>query len=265
MLVQRAMYNNKLLNRLPQKTFSRLQPLMKLVDLPLRTVLVEPLQETSHVYFIEYGLASVTANSPDGEVIEIGHIGREGMAGINIALMTKRVPSKTLMQMAGSGVAIRSEDFSEIIEESLEAQRLLLRYAQAYQIQLAYTALANARYSLSQRLARWLLMCHDRVDGDELALTHEFLSVMLGVRRSGVTEHLHVLEGLHAIRCTRALVHVRDRAKLEEIAGGCYGVPETEYERLMEQAAEESNPTKVIEASVEAQEQRSSSRLGTTA
>jgi CRP-like cAMP-binding protein len=265
MLVQRAMCNNKLLKRLPQNTFSRLQPFMKLVDLPLRTVLVEPLEETSHVYFVESGLASVTANSPDGEVVEIGHIGREGIAGVNIVLMTKRVPSKTLMQIAGSGVAIRSEVFSEVIEESFEARRLLLRYAQCYQIQLAYTALANARYSLSQRLARWLLMCHDRVDGDEILLTHEFLSVMLGVRRAGVTEQLHVLEGLHAIRSTRGLIHVRDRARLEEIAGGCYGVPETEYERLMEQAAEESNPTKAIEASVEAQEQRSSSPLGATA
>jgi CRP-like cAMP-binding protein len=255
MLIQRATCNNKLLKRLPQTTFFRLQPFMKLVDLPVRTVLVEPLEETSHVYFIESGLASVTADSPDGEVIEIGHIGREGMAGINIALMTKRVPSKTLMQIAGSGVAIRSEDFSEIIEESLEARRLLLRYAQAYQIQLAYTALANARYSLSQRLARWLLMCHDRVDGDELALTHEFLSVMLGVRRSGVTEHLHVLEGLHAIRSARGLIHVRDRAKLEEIAGGCYGVPETEYERLMDQPSKGSDQTKAIEASLEVQEQ----------
>jgi CRP-like cAMP-binding protein len=244
MFVERAMCDNKLLKRLPNNIFSRLQPFMKLVDLPLRTVLVEPLEETSHVYFIESGLASVTANSPDGEVIEIGHIGREGMAGINIALMTKRVPSKTLMQIAGSGVAIRSEDFSEIIEESVEARRLLLRYAQSYQIQLAYTALANARYSLSQRLARWLLMCLDRVDGDELLLTHEFLSIMLGVRRSGVTEHLHVLEGLHAIRSTRGLIHVRDRAKLQEVAGGCYGVPETEYERLMEQVSEESNQTK---------------------
>jgi CRP-like cAMP-binding protein len=243
--------NNKLLKRLPQTTFSRLQPFMKLVDLPVRTVLVEPLEETSHVYFIESGLASVTADSPDGEVIEIGHIGREGMAGINIALMTKRVPSKTLMQIAGAGIALPSGEFSEIIEESFEARRLLLRYAQTYQIQLAYTALANARYSLSQRLARWLLMCHDRVDGDEILLTHEFLSVMLGVRRPGVTEQLHILEGLHAIRSTRGLIHVRDRAKLEEIAGGCYGVPETEYERLMDQATEEPDQTKAIEASLE--------------
>jgi CRP-like cAMP-binding protein len=99
---------------------------MKSVDLPLRTVLVEPFEETSHVYFIESGLASVTADSPDGEVIEIGHIGHEGMAGINIALMTKRVPSKTLMQIAGAGIAIPSGEFSEIIEESFEARRLLL-------------------------------------------------------------------------------------------------------------------------------------------
>jgi CRP-like cAMP-binding protein len=261
MLVQQATRTNKLLNKLPETTFSRLQPFMKLVDLPLKTVLVEPLEETSHVYFIESGLASVTANSPDGEVIEVGHIGREGMAGIHIVLMTKRTPSRTFVQVAGSAVAIRSEDFFRIIEESFEARRFLLRYAQCYQVQLAYTALANARYSLSQRLARWLLMCHDRINEVELVLTHEFLSIMLGVRRSGVTEQLHILEGLHAIRSTRGIIQVRDRVKLEEIAGGCYGVPETEYERLMEQALTESNDTRSSKASTGVQEKHSSFSL----
>jgi hypothetical protein len=93
--------------------------------------------------------------------------------------------------------------------------------------------MANGRYSMQQRLARWLLMCQDRLDRFDLPLTHEFLSLMLGVRRSGVTNELHILEGIHAIKATRGNVRVQNREKLEEIADGCYGLPEAEYERLI--------------------------------
>jgi CRP-like cAMP-binding protein len=105
------------------------------------------------------------------------------------------------------------------------------------EVQLGHSALANGRYNMHERLARWLLVCHDRLDGEDLALTHEFLSVMLGVRRSGVTEQLHILEGLHAIKATRANIRIIDREKLEEVAGGWYGAPEAEYRRLIETPA----------------------------
>jgi hypothetical protein len=98
------------------------------------------------------------------------------------------------------------------------------------ELQLAQTALAAAKYSMHQRLARWLLMCHD---GAELPLTHDFLALMLGVRRAGVTGQLHILEGMHAIRSTRGVVRILDRGKLIDIAGGCYGLPEREYDRLI--------------------------------
>ncbi|AIC31447.1 helix-turn-helix domain-containing protein (plasmid) [Rhizobium etli bv. mimosae str. IE4771] len=100
------------------------------------------------------------------------------------------------------------------------------------ELQLAHSALAAAKYSMHQRLARWLLMCHDRLAGD-VPVTHEFLAAMLGVRRSGITEHLHVLEGIHAIKSTRGNVRILDRRALIEVAGGCYGGPEAEYERLI--------------------------------
>jgi hypothetical protein len=100
-------------------------------------------------------------------------------------------------------------------------------------IELAHTALANGRYAIEARLARWLLMCHDRLDGDELYITHEFLSLMLGVRRAGVTEALIRLEAEKAIATLRGHVVVRDRARLLKLAGGCYGAPEAEYERLI--------------------------------
>jgi CRP-like cAMP-binding protein len=109
----------------------------------------------------------------------------------------------------------------------------LLRFAQAFMIQLGQTALANGIYQIEQRLARWLLMCHDRVDGDDLFTTHEFLSLMLGVRRAGVTLALQALEDRGLISTKRGQVTVLDRAKLEGVAGDSYGVPEAEYARLI--------------------------------
>ena len=100
-------------------------------------------------------------------------------------------------------------------------------------IQTAHTVLAQGRAKLEERLARWLLMSHDRAEGDELPLTHEFLALMLGVRRAGVTMATHLLEGRGVIRATRGQLMVVDRKGLEEIAGGTYGVPEAEYRRLI--------------------------------
>jgi CRP-like cAMP-binding protein len=118
-------------------------------------------------------------------------------------------------------------------ERSSSLRTLLLRYVHTLVVQTAATASANAHYELPERLARWLLMCHDRVIGDRLQLTHEFMAQMLAVRRSGVTVTLHTLEGTGAIRSTRGLVTVLDRARLAEIAGESYGTPEREYARLI--------------------------------
>jgi CRP-like cAMP-binding protein len=109
---------------------------------------------------------------------------------------------------------------------------LLLRYVHLFMIQVAATALADGRYDVNQRLARWLLMCHDRL-GDELLLTHDFLALMLGVRRPSVTDALHVLEGHRLIKAERSRITVRDRRGLEGVAGDAYGAPEIEYWRLI--------------------------------
>ena len=137
------------------------------------------------------------------------------------------------MQVAGTGYLMPTGVLMDIAHRNPPVRQLLLNYVHTCELQLAQSALANARYSVYERLARWLLMVHDRMDGDDLPLTHEFLSIMLGVRRSGVTDQIHLLEGIHAIKATRGNVQVRDRSKLEEIAAGCYGIPEKEYERLI--------------------------------
>ena len=202
--------------------------------MPIRESLVEADSPTGHAYFIEDGLASVVASSPEeGEQIEVGHIGFEGVSGFHLILGVNRTPTRTFMQVAGHGFRLPVDRLTAAMEEDRKLRAHLLRYIQTYHLQLAYSALANGRYTIPERLARWLLMCHDRLGDAPMRLTHEFLSLMLGVRRSGVTNEIHILEGMGAIKATRAFITILDREKLEDLAGGCYGMPEAEYERLM--------------------------------
>lgn len=228
---------NRLLKAVPRQAFEILQPHMEMVDLSLKQDLVEAGKPNAFVYFIESGLASVVAESSDGESVEIGHVGRESMAGYHVMLMTPTSSHRTFMQSVGSAIRVPVDEFMGTLEEHRSLRNLLLRYVHCCEVQLGYSALANGRYNMHERLARWLLMCHDRLDGDDLGLTHEFLSLMLGVRRSGVTEQLHILEGLHVIKSTRGNIRIIDREKLEEVAGGSYGAPEAEYRRLIETPA----------------------------
>jgi CRP-like cAMP-binding protein len=232
MLIKQELVRNRLLRRLSKNAFELIAARLKPVELPLQRPLVQPRKPIKAVCFIESGLASMVAESANGKSVEIRHIGFEGISGYPLILGVDRTPNETFMQVGGHGLQIASEDLRPIVENN-EVRELLLRYVHTCELQLAHSALAAAKYNMHQRLARWLLMCHDRIEGNELPLTHDFLALMLGVRRSGVTEQLHILEGMHAIRSTRGIVRIRDRAMLIEIAGGCYGVPEAEYERLI--------------------------------
>jgi CRP-like cAMP-binding protein len=137
------------------------------------------------------------------------------------------------MQIAGHGWRIAVQDLEQAMAESSSLHRQLLRYAQASHVQVSETAFTNANSDVEARLARWLLMCHDRVEGGDIPLTHEFIAMMLGVRRPGVTVALHVLEGMQVIRAKRGVITVLDREKLEELAEDAYGLSEAEYTRLI--------------------------------
>jgi CRP-like cAMP-binding protein len=224
---------NTLLKTLRPEQFDLLADGMQRVDLPLRHSLVDPDEPVSYICFLESGLGSMIATSADDEAVEIGHIGREGASGMHVMLAVETTSARTFMQVAGSGVQVPIQTFQSALSVDPSMRDFFLRYFHTTVLQLANSALANARYNMHERLARWILMCHDRLDGNNLAVTHEFLALMLGVRRSGVTNELHVLEGLNAIRSTRGNVRVLNREKLIEIAGGCYGVPEREYEKVL--------------------------------
>jgi CRP-like cAMP-binding protein len=171
-------------------------------------------------------------NGASDDQIEVGMTGREGVTGLPILLGSDRSPNKTYVQVAGHGRRIKADDLRQAMDESSSLRALLLNFVQFFLIQASQTALANARFKIEERLARWLLMAQDRVDLPAMPLTHEFLSIMLGVRRAGVTDAIHALVGRGMIRSERGQIEVIDRQSLIEWANGCYGVPEREYERL---------------------------------
>ncbi|WP_244920092.1 Crp/Fnr family transcriptional regulator [Rhizobium etli] len=223
---------NRLLRRLPEEAFDHIASDLKPIDLPVRRSLVEPNQPIEHLCFIESGLASMVAAASTGIGIEVGQVGYEGMSGYPVLLGVDKTPNRTFMQVSGDGLELPTSRFLPLLRD--EATRLMfLRYVHTRELQLAHSALAAGRYNMHQRLARWLLMCHDRLLVDDMPVTHEFLALMLGVRRSGVTDHLHILEGIRAIKSTRGKVQILNRQVLLDVADGCYGAPETEYERLL--------------------------------
>jgi CRP-like cAMP-binding protein len=155
------------------------------------------------------------------------------MIGLPLLLDCDRTPHRVFMQVEGASYRIAAADLQAAIDASPSLRKSLLRYVQAFATQVTYTALSNALHSVEERLARWLLMSHDRQDSDEIPLTHDFLALMLAVRRPSVTIALHSLEGLGLIKATRGLVVIRKRLELEQFAGDAYGTPEAEYGRLI--------------------------------
>jgi CRP-like cAMP-binding protein len=225
--------SNRLLNSLSTADFGLLRPNLEPVALALRQVLETPNKRIDDVYFIGSGFASVVAIQANQVKAEVGLIGREGMTGLPVVLGNHLSPQSTFIQAAGSGQRIDAIVLRKAINSSPSLHAALLRYVQAFLVQTTHTAVANACAKLDQRLARWILMADDRVDGNSLPLTHEFLSLMLGVRRAGVTEALHALESKGLIRSSRGAIVVRNRKGIERSAGGTYGVPEKELRRLM--------------------------------
>jgi CRP-like cAMP-binding protein len=230
---KRTSVRNHLLLTLLPADFSLIDPQLELAPLPVGTCLVAPNMPIEQVYFLEQGIASVVAGTPEGRRIEAGIIGREGLSGIPVLLGADRTPDECFVQTSGKGLRIRADDLWRAMAASPSLHQHLLRFVQAFTIQMGQTALSNGSHVIEERLARWLLMCHDRVDGDALSTTHEFLSLMLGVRRAGVTLALQALEGRGLISTKRGQITVLDRVELEGVAGDSYGVPEAEYSRLI--------------------------------
>jgi CRP-like cAMP-binding protein len=203
------------------------------MTLGLRKTLEQPNRRIDAVYFPEAGFASVVAIQSGGKEVEVGLIGREGMTGLPIVFGNHRSPHATYIQAPGTGTRMSATELRKAFQASPSLRDSLLKFAQAFGVQTSHTAVCNAQAKLDVRLARWLLMAHDRIGEETMPLTHEFLALMLGVRRAGVTETLQALRDQHLISYGRGLIHVEDRRGLERKAGPAYGVPEAEYRRLI--------------------------------
>jgi len=224
---------NRFLAALPADVLERLRPHLHRIDLPLRHILFEMDEPVGQIVFPDAGMTSLMIRLEDGAQLEIGVVGREGLVGLSALFGAEVSPHTAMVQLPGRGLRI---DPRILREEMLRSPALLERvhrYSQAVNAQVSQTAACNIHHNLSERLGRWLLMAHDRADGDVLPLTQEFLSIMLGVRRSGVTVAANTLQQTGAIAHDRGRITVLSRERLEGAACECYAMAQTHSRRLL--------------------------------
>jgi CRP-like cAMP-binding protein len=202
------------------------------MELPLGFCLVPARQKIDYVYFLESGLGSIVTVSPRGHKAEAGMFGREGFGPTPAAVGIGVSIQDVIIQSPGNGHRIELARLWKLLENCPVFARLLVRSAHNLATQGSYTSLSNGVHKVDVRLARWLLMCHDRLSGDEIIITHDYIALMLAVRRPSVTTALHVLEGKGFIRSVRKLITMRNRRAMEEFAYDAYGEPEKEYRQL---------------------------------
>jgi CRP-like cAMP-binding protein len=226
---------NRLLGALPAEELDRIMPSLESVPLVDGMPIHEPNEPISHVYFPISGIVSLVSEMSEGTV-EVGTIGREGMTGLPLVLHANTMPSRAFVQVPGHAYRLRAEDLATAMRIAPRIERMLYRYILALFDQAAQHAACNRLHALEERCARWLLMTHDRVDGDVLPLKQQFLAEMLGVHRPAVTIAAGALQKAGVIRYTRGKVTVLDRAALEEAACGCYAIISRRASELLDLA-----------------------------
>jgi CRP-like cAMP-binding protein len=223
---------NRLLAALPPGDFALLAPSLRPVELALRQVLHAPDEPIAAVHFPEAGMVSMIAALEDGAFQEVGLIGREGVVGLAVVLGADSTPLEALVQAPGPALRVPAADLRAAFERSPALRAALLAFMQAFHLQVTRTAACNGRHALEERLARWLLMAHDRADGDRFPMTQEFMAMMLGVRRAGVSVASGILRQAGVIGYARGCVTVLERAGLEGASCGCYRATRERSERL---------------------------------
>jgi CheY-like chemotaxis protein len=224
---------NGLLARLPAAELAIITPLLRHGYNPRGAIIEQRGQVVRRVCFPLDCVLSLITIGREGSRLETGLIGKEGMSGFGLVDGDDLTPYELVNQVEGSMLSMSAEDFKDVLTSAPSLEMLASRFGRSLGIQVSYTALANGRSEIRQRLARWLVMIQDRIQGNAFRVTHEYLALMLGVRRPSVTDTLHLLEGDRLIRSTRGCVEILDRQGLVNVAGEVYGSAEAEYERLM--------------------------------
>ena len=223
---------NWLLDALPFEDYERLLPDLEPVFFSLGEVVYESGAQLGHVYFPTTSVVSLLYTMLDGATAEMGLVGKEGVVGIALFMGGDTTPNRTVVQSGGQAFKLRAKAMQHEFDRGGAFQHLLLRYTQALITQISQTAVCNRLHSVEQRLCRWLLMTHDRTQSDELQMTQEFISNMLGVRREGVTHAAHGLQDQGLISYVRGHIKILDRQGLEAHVCECYGVVKAEHDRL---------------------------------
>jgi CRP-like cAMP-binding protein len=224
---------NRILEKLPPDERTRLNPDLQEIDLSLGDVVYGSGERLEYVCFPTSCIVSLIYIMEDGAVAEMGLVGNDGIVGVALFMGGDTVPNRAVVQLAGKALRLKASRLQEEFRRGGSLQRMLLRYTQALVTQISQTAVCNRLHSVEQRLSRWLLLCHDRVRSNELIMTQEFISNMLGGRRQSVTVAAGRLSDRGVIEYSRGHIKVLDRGGLEASACECYQVVRTELDRLL--------------------------------
>ena len=226
--------SNRILASLPDAERDQLHPMLQPANLALQQVLHDVGKPVEALFFVDSGLVSVTADTQDHGQVEIGMIGREGFTGGQMLLYPNGLAiHRSFVQIPGNARVLQAPDFLHALQTLPVFRERCQRALHFLMVQTSQAAACNARHELPERLARWLLMSHDRMDGDTLPMKQEFLSYMLGVRRAGVSTVVGGLQEAGLIRTARGQVTIVDRDRLEEEACSCYEIIERSRQEIL--------------------------------
>ena len=226
-------HQNRLLASLPTEVYRQLHPHLVPLELTYKLTLYEANVPIPFLYFLDTGVASLINTMKNGQAAEVGTIGNEGVVGMPVVFGDTTTLTSVYMQVPGSGLKIKSTTFRELMRESEPLRRSMFHYAHAFFNQVAQTAACNLFHPLEQRCCRWLLTTRDRMQSDDFPLTQEFLAMMLGVQRTGVTHAATHLQRAGLIEYTRGNVKIIDGPSLEQHSCECYGVTSRDFNRLL--------------------------------
>ena len=213
---------NSILTSIPAGEFRLIAPHLEFIALPHHRVLHEPSEKLKSAYFLNTGLISLVVTMEDGKTVEAGVVGNEGAAGIPLAVGLNRSVLREVVQIAGEGFRIRARFLHSALKSAPQFQAILSRYAVVQGMQVAQTAACNRLHDVEQRLARWLLMAHDRMGNGSMLVTHDFLATMLGTDRPSVSSAAGILQKKRNIKYTRGVITILSRKQLEHSACECY-------------------------------------------
>ncbi|HWX28885.1 MAG TPA: Crp/Fnr family transcriptional regulator [Steroidobacteraceae bacterium] len=221
---------NRLLGALPRKEYQKLLPILEPVTLTFGEVLYESQSQIRHVYFPYDCFVSMLTTVDTGRAAEVGLIGSEGMIGVPMALGAAVSPFKAVVQGGGTAMRLATGDFRRNFSQSAALKREVFLFTHLLMIQIAQTAACNRYHVVTQRMARWMLMTRDRVNSNEFRITQDFLALMLGVRRTGVSAAMSDLRERKLIVYRRGTIRILDHDGLVSVACGCYKTVRDTYD-----------------------------------